>query len=230
MQLAAQTSAQATAQNAQVETELRLERRLLALDLAAYREARTVEQRTRDLMTQTAARVDQALTGTSVALGTVENLYNELAASKAAARIAAERVDWQLLRFQDRLRRIGFLEGELGARPGAAERAADPVSGRWRVRLLPQNQTAVFELSLSGTLLSGTYRIDGGSSGSLRGTYAEGRIRLERIDAARGFDTVYLGTLQAVEGATQIRGSWTATELASGQPAQGEWVAAREGT
>ncbi len=230
MQLAAQTSAQATAQNAQVETELRLERRLLALDLAAYREARTVEQRTRDLMTQTAARVDQALTGTSVALGTVENLYNELAASKAAARIAAERVDWQLLRFQDRLRRIGFLEGELGARPGAAERAADPVSGRWRVRLLPQNQTAVFELSLSGTLVSGTYRIDGGSSGSLRGTYAEGRIRLERIDAARGFDTVYLGTLQAVEGATQIRGSWTATELASGQPAQGEWVAAREGT
>lgn len=219
----------ASAQSAQIETELRLERRLLALDLAAYREARTVEQRARDLMTQTGTRMDQALTGSSVALGTLESLYTELAASKAAAQIAADRVDWQLLRLQDRLRRIGFLEGEL--RPGGAgATAADALSGRWRVRLLPQNQTAVFELSVSGTIVSGTYRIDGGSSGSLRGTFAEGRLRLERVDAARGFDTVYLGTLGTQEGVTTIRGSWAANELASGQPARGEWVASREGT
>lgn len=213
------------AATSQIETELRLERKLLALDLAAYREARGVEQRTRDQVTQVAGRLDQALGGDSLSLGTLETAHLELSSARAAAQIAADRVEWQIQRIEDRLRRIGFLEGEAGGLAAAAPR--DPLTGRWNVTLLPQNQTGTFDLTLNGTLVSGSYTLSGSASGSFRGTYADNHLRLERIDARRGFDSVYLGTVDPATG--RLSGTWTANDLASGQPARGDWSATREG-
>lgn len=208
---------------AQIETNLRLERKLLALDLAAYREARAVEARTRTQVGEVTGRLDQALAGESVALGNLEALHLEVSSARAAAEIAADRVEWQVLRIEDRLRRIGFLEGETG-RPSTPR---DPISGRWRVIVRPQNQPGTFELALNGTLVTGTYRMNTGASGSFRGTYVNNRLRMERVDSVRGFDSVYQGSLDAATG--QLGGSWTANELAIGQPTQGDWTAVREG-
>jgi hypothetical protein len=209
---------------AQIDTDLRLERKLLALDLAAYREARAVEQRARDQVSQVAGRLDQALASDRVALGTLEGVHLELSSARAAAQIAADRVEWQLQRLEDRLRRIGFLEGEAG-RPAAP--VVDPISGRWRVTVLPQNQAGTFELTLNGTLVTGSYRMNGGASGSFRGTYADNRLRLERVDSARGYDSDFVGSVDPATG--RLSGSWIAKELASGQPARGDWSATREG-
>ncbi len=212
------------ATSAQIEIELRLERKLLALDLAAYREARGLEQRTSGQVTQVATRLDQALTGTSMSLGSLESLHLELSSSRAAHRIASERVEWQLLRLEDRLRRIGFLETEVG-RPAAPR---DPVSGRWRLSVLPQNQNGTMELALNGTLVSGSYSLDNsGGAGSFRGTYSDNRLRLERVDSRRGFDSTFLGSIDPATG--RLSGTWTAKDLASGMPAQGDWSAARDG-
>ncbi|HWM91914.1 MAG TPA: hypothetical protein VN493_14200 [Thermoanaerobaculia bacterium] len=220
-----QASAQETAGSAaaQIETDLRLERKLLSLDLAAYREARTVEQRTRDQVTQVAARLDQALAGSSLALGNLEAVHLELSSARAAAQIAADRVEWQLQRLEDRLRRIGFLEGESG-RPGPS---SDLISGTWRVTVQPQSQAGTWELTLNGTLVTGSYRMNGGASGSFRGTYTDNRLRLERVDSTRGFDSVYLGSVDPATG--RLSGVWTANDLASGQPARGDWTATRNG-
>ena len=209
----------------QIETDLRLERKLLSLDLAAYREARALEIRTRDQLTTVTGRLDQALTGTTVALGTLEGVHMELSAARAASQIAADRVEWQIQRLEDRLRRIGFLEGEAG-RPGTP---TDPVSGTWRVTVRPQNQNGTWELTLNGTLVTGSYKMDGagGAAGSFRGTYSDNRLRLERVDASRGFDSVFLGSVDPATG--RLSGTWTAQELASGQPAQGDWSAVRNG-
>lgn len=208
---------------AQIETNLRLERKLLALDLAAYREARAVEQRTRTQVAEVIGRLDQALAGDSVALGNLEAVHLEVSSARAAAQIAADRVEWQLLRIEDRLRRIGFLEGETG-RPATL---VDPLSGRWRVIIRPQNQPGIFDLTLNGTLVTGTYRMTAGASGSFRGTYVNNRLRMERVDSIRGFDSVFQGALDQATG--QLGGSWTANELAIGQPTQGDWTAVREG-
>jgi hypothetical protein len=205
----------------QIETDLRLERRLLLLDLAAYREARDRERRARDVVNGVAGRLDQALAGDAVALGTLEGLHDELSTTRAAADTAAERVDYQLLRLQDRLRQIGFLESELGGRPAVR---ADPVTGRWRVRVAPQDRAGVFSLRLEGAVVTGTYQMDGGASGSFRGTFNANVLRLERIDATRGFDATFTGTVR--DG--RVSGIWTANELASGEPAQGAWTAIRE--
>jgi hypothetical protein len=220
---AQETATTRNAASAQIETDLRLERKLLSLDLAAYREARALEMRTRDQLTTVTGRLDQALAASTVALGTLEGVHMELSSARAASQIAADRVEWQIQRLEDRLRRIGFLEGEAG-RPGTP---TDPVSGTWQVTVRPQNQSGTWNLTLNGTLVSGTYRMTGGAAGSFRGTYTDNRLRLERIDATRGFDTVFLGSVDPVTG--RMSGSWTAQDLASGQPAQGDWSAVRNG-
>lgn len=225
---AQETAAPRSAASIQIETDLRLERKLLALDLAAFREARAMEQRTRDQVGQVTARLDQALTGDSLALGTLEAVHLEVSSARAASQIAADRVEWQIQRIEDRLRRIGFLEGEMGGR-------ADPrdlLTGRWRVVILPQNQAGTFDLTLNGTLVSGSYALSGGNltgstTGSFRGTYADNRLRLERVDARRGFDSTFLGSVDPATG--RLSGTWTANDLASGQPARGDWSATRDG-
>jgi hypothetical protein len=209
------------AYRAQVQTQLRLERSLLALDLASYREARDRETGARARVTEVAVRMDQALGGDAVALGNIEALHDELSGAREAAGTAAQRVEERLVRLQERLRRIGFLEGETGTR---APQRPDPVSGRWRIRILPQNATGTFNLRLSGTVVSGSYALDGISSGSLRGTFTGNTLRLERVDQQRGFDSVFVGTV----GAGQISGTWLLNDLATGGPSRGDWTAIRE--
>ncbi|MFL5512579.1 MAG: hypothetical protein ACJ8CN_09145 [Gemmatimonadales bacterium] len=220
---AQETATSRSAASAQIETDLRLERKLLSLDLAAYREARAMELRAHEQVTAVTGRLDQALAGSTVALGTLEGIHLELSSARAASEIAANRVEWQIQRLEDRLRRIGFLEGEAG-RPGTP---TDPVSGTWRVTVLPQNQAGTWHLTLNGTLVSGSYKMDAGAAGSFRGTYSDNRLRLERVDASRGFDSVYLGAVDPATG--RLGGTWTAQDLASGQPAQGNWSAVRSG-
>ena len=202
------------------QTELRLERRLLALDLVTFNEARERERRAQQAVNEVLTRLDQALAGDAVTLGTLEALQNDLDAAHAAARITEERLAAQLARIEERLRRIGLLEGET-ARPAVA----DPISGRWQVTILPQNATATFDLRLSGTVVSGSYQVAGVSAGSFRGTYTGGNLRLERIDARGGFDSVW----EATAGIGRLAGTWMSNELVTGQPNRGSWTAVREG-
>jgi hypothetical protein len=218
---ASEASAASTSAPSGVQNDLQLERKLLSLDLVSYREARVREQAARTQVDDAGQKLDQALAGDSLALGTLESLFDVLSASRASVQIAAQRVDWQVQRLQDRLRRISFLEGELG---GARAVRPGSVAGRWQVQILPQNVAGIFDLRLDGTVVSGTYQI-GTTKGSWRGTFVDNDLRLERIDSKGGFDSVFSGTFNP---ATQtITGSWTANELASGQPTRGDWTAAR---
>jgi len=210
-----------SAAQVQIRTELRLERRLLALDLLSYSEARARDQRAQEGVTEVLGRLDQALAGDAVALGTLESLQNDLDAARAAARISEERLAAQLSHIQERLQRIGVMEAE----SGVPARIGDPVTGRWRVTIFPQKLAATFDLRLNGTVVSGSYQVPGGSAGSFRGTYAGGRLRLERIDASGGFDSVW----EAAVGNGRITGNWKSNELATGQPTRGDWTAVKEG-
>jgi hypothetical protein len=205
------------------QTQLRLEQSLLSLDLVGYNEARERARRAQQGVNDVLVRLDQALAGDSVSLGTLETLQDSLDAAHAASRITEDRVSAQLEKIQERLRRIGLLQG---GQTAAAPRAADPVTGRWRVAIFPQNLTATYDLRLNGTVVTGSYTIAGsGSAGSFRGTYSGGVLRLERVDANTGFDSVWDGTV----GTDRITGTWMTNQLATGQPNRGDWTAVREG-
>jgi hypothetical protein len=204
---------------ASVQTELRLERRLLSLDLVSYNEIRERERRACEQVSAVLGRLDQTLASDAMSLGTLETLRDQLAAAREAAHTAEARLNSQLENLQERMRRIALLEGDSGpARP------ADALTGRWRVTVLPQSFTATFDLRLNGTVVSGSYQIDGGGAGSFRGSLAGGHLRLERIDAQGGADSLWEGTL----GTNRIDGTWGTHELVTGQPPRGTWTAVRE--
>ena len=213
---AQETTGTATAAN---QTELRLEQRLLSLDLLAYNQTRDRERLANQRVTEILGRLDQALASDAVSLGALESLQDELATARGAAHAAEDKLNTQLDKLQERLRRIALLEGD-----NATARAADPLTGRWQVTILPQNLTAVFDLRLDGTVVSGTYQVAGSTGGSFRGSLASGHLRLERLDARGGFDSVWAGTVAA----DRIAGTWMSNELVTGQPNRGDWTAVRE--
>jgi len=103
----------------------------------------------------------------------------------------------------------------------------DPLSGTWRVVMEPGGQEGLMYLQLDGTLVQGTYRLSGEWSGSLRGTLVSGKVRLERIDSQVGYAATLYGRLATRAGEPRLEGTWEATQLSSGLPSGGSWIAER---
>lgn len=115
---------------------------------------------------------------------------------------------------------IARLEQEVGPEE-------DPLSGTWRVVLEPGGQEGLMFLQLDGTLVQGTYRLSGDWSGSLRGTLVSGKVRLERIDSQVGYAATLYGKLATRGNESRLEGTWEATQLSSGLPSGGSWIAER---
>jgi hypothetical protein len=96
------------------------------------------------------------------------------------------------------------------------------------VAVEPGGQRGTLDLKLDGTLVGGSYQLSGGFKGSLRGTFINGTLRVERIDTQLGFVAVFTGRLSWRDGEKRLEGAWESTNLSSGMPASGSWVARRE--
>jgi hypothetical protein len=201
--------------------ELSRERRKLAEDTRRYAElSRRLETALASLSEATKSAADAAAAGESAdeiarreeALSTVEQEVRGLLDRR---RLQAERI-------ADRRRGVAALEAELAGKPARR----DALSGRWAVIVDPGDQRGSFRLALDGTIVSGDYQLDGGWSGSLRGTLVEDRLRLERVDSKLGFNAIFYGRL-ARDGRT-IAGTWEATTFGTGDAGGGQWRAGRQ--
>ena len=101
-----------------------------------------------------------------------------------------------------------------------------PLTGAWNIVVEP-GQEGIAYIQQQGTLVSGTYSLSGGFSGSLRGTFVAGKVRLERIDSQYGFAAIFYGRLVGRGRNARLQGNWEATQLASGLPSMGGWTATR---
>jgi len=113
------------------------------------------------------------------------------------------------------------------AADGLAATASDQVgvlTGNWALTVQPGLKGTAY-LVQQGTLVSGTYELSGGWTGSLRGTLVANKIRLERIDSQLGFAAIFYGELNLAEDPPVIQGRWEATQLATGMPSAGGWRA-----
>lgn len=200
--------------------ETRLERRQLAEELRRHGEARRRESEALALAADLQDRLDRLLAVESP-LADLEEAERALAAARSAAAVAGTEAEALRRSVYERRRRLQLLAEEASA-AAAPRRDASPISGTWDVRILPFDQQGVFELDADGTLVSGSYRLSGGRTGSFRGTWAGGILRLERIDAADGFDTIFEARLSA--DGVRLDGSWQATLLNSSGPSGGTWL------
>lgn len=124
--------------------------------------------------------------------------------------------------------RITEMEAEVRRLEGEVGPSRDPLTGTWRVVIEPGGQDGVLYLSLNGTLVEGTYRLSGGWTGSMRGTLVAGKVRLERVDAQVGFSAIFYGRVRTDIDPPRLEGRWEATQLATGLPSGGTWIAEKE--
>jgi hypothetical protein len=221
---AAWTAAARGEGGAGLEAQLRVEERLLADDLRAYGEARDQERQALSELEEVAARLDAAVSGLTPRLEDLEQIEIERAVAQAAAEVIGRRVADLRLRLLERVRRTAALRQELFQRAGLAAEA-DPISGRWRVEIGSPRQEGTFDLRLLGSVVEGTFAFEAGRTGSLRGTYVAGRLRLERIDAQRGLDGTFEGSVDPATGVA--RGFWSPALLSDGGPGGAGWSAVR---
>jgi hypothetical protein len=120
------------------------------------------------------------------------------------------------------------VQAEIRRMDEANQASPDEVSGRWNISIEPGAMKGTFDLRLDASLVTGVYQLSGAWRGSLRGTFIDGNLRLERIDTQQGFNAVYTARLVTRGNEKRFEGTWDATNLAVGMPAAGTWVGRRE--
>ena len=167
-------------------------------------------------------RVAQSLKEGETSAEAIES--SEDAVAEAEARVAASEQRRRTLvsRIAERARRISALSEELARRRNGPRGVSDPISGRWNVIVNPGEVHGVYRLNLDGTLVSGTYALDGNFHGSLRGTYIGDKLTLQRVDAERGIDATFYGRVTPAQ--RRVVGTWEATAVAPAiGPVAGTW-------
>lgn len=199
---------------------LAIERRSLAAETRRLADlSRRLEGASGDLTTASRVLADAAGRNDAALADASDAVSRALAALDAAVldeRLSIERI--RLLR-----ERIADFEREAAA---ARPEHEDPVSGEWRIRIDPGVQEGELQLSLDGTLVGGTYTLQGGLSGSVRGTFVGDRLKFDRVDSRLGFIATYYGRLMP-DGVT-LTGTWQGTELANAGPTSGTWSAVKK--
>jgi hypothetical protein len=202
--------------------ELARERRRLAADSSRLTEvSRRLEAALSDLTEASRAVADAA---SKAEVGTDEIVRREeaLATAEQEVKTLLERRRVLADRVVERRRTVALLETEIGGKA----KPPDAVSGRWAVLVDPGEQRGVFRMNLDGTLVSGEYTLEGGYTGSLRGTLVNDRLRLERVDSRLGFSAIFFG--RVARDAGTISGTWEATTFGTGSAGSGRWRATRE--
>ena len=200
--------------------EVARERRLLAADNARLAD---VTRRLETAISDLAAAVRASAEGAARGDGPDESVRREDAVANAEQDVRGLLDRRRLLadRVIDRRRRIALLDADSQGR-----RENELLTGKWNAVVDPGGERGVFRLNLQGTIVSGEYTLEGGSSGSFRGTLVEDRLRLERVDSKLGFNAIFYGRLS--RDGRDISGTWEATTFGTGEAGSGRWHAARE--
>lgn len=201
--------------------DLARERRRISADASQLSDvSRRLEAVSADLTAATRAVAELAARADS-SPEEMSRREDAVAAAEQEARTLLDRRRLLVERLIERRRNVALLETELRGKRQVS--TTDVLSGRWNVTVEPGEQRGVFRLTLEGTLVSGEYSLEGGFTGSLRGTLIGDRLKLERVDSQLGFTATYFGRL-ARDG-SQISGTWEATTFGVGAAASGRWRA-----
>lgn len=204
-----------------LKADLARERRRMATDSSLLADvARRLDAAAGELATASRAVADVA--GRSdTPVEEVGRREDAVAAAEQEFRTLLDRRRLLVDRILERRRSIALLDAELRGKGRGA--AVDLLTGRWNVTLEPGEQRGVFRLALDGSLVSGDYTLEGGLSGSLRGTLVGDRLRIERVDSQLGFVAIFHGRLSR-DGST-LAGTWESTTFGVGAAGAGRWRA-----
>lgn len=207
----------------QLEVEQRLAERQLASLRARYQDARAREVAARARVDELAGDLDRRLGSAGATADDLEEMERSLGEARGRADAAGETATALRRELLELVRRVEILGAELARLRGAPADLPDPVTGAWNLVIQPGDRRGLLDLTLDGTQVSGTLGLDDGSFGSVRGTFSDGALRLERVSAEGGLDMVIEGRLDPAAGT--FGGSWRPVVLGRGESPGGTWVA-----
>jgi len=146
-------------------------------------------------------------------------------AGERDALFASERT--LLDRISDRSKRIHRLTRQVTALEGQekADEQKGLMTGTWDLILMPLDQRGTAKLTQEGAIVSGTYELAGGWSGSLQGTLVNRKVFLVRTDSKLGRMMEFEGYLSRDD--RRIRGTWLNYEVSGAEGGTGQWTAER---
>lgn len=209
-----------------VAATLDVERTMLAEDLRRHRTMAAERARITERLRELYALLDSAVNRKDAgAASAVEEQQLQVEQAERDRSDLAVREQLLVDRLRDRLRRIALLEDRLEELEARAEAETGPLQGSWSVVLLPTNQRGTFHFNQSGALVTGTYELEGGWTGSLQGTLVSRKVNLVRIDSKLGRSMEFEGYISA--NGSRIRGTWQSYDVSGGGAPNGHWTAAR---
>ncbi len=191
----------------------------------AYQKARGRERDASGRLAEAAQALDRALGEQGTDVDRIEELVRRQDAARAEVEAAAAEARDHLAEILALRRRKGILNAELTRLRGAPADLPDPLTGSWRLRLEPGGRQGLLDLDLDGTVLRGTLGLADGSFGSVRGTFADGALRLERVGAEKGLDLIFDGRFDPAKGT--LSGTWRPLVLGRGESGGGTWSATK---
>ncbi len=207
---------------------LLVEREMLQEDVAKHAVAATARNAMGQRVTDLHRALDEVVAAPAVqgAAERLERLLSQIDVAEGDRDAAFDAERLLLERILERERRIGALERRLAELRSRDERhVVGEVTGTWSLTLMPIDQRGRCRLTQDGTLVRGTYELDGGFSGSLQGTFVNRTLVLQRIDSRLGKSMELRGAL--APDAQRMRGTWLNFELAGSVGGSGHWVAER---
>ena len=234
---------------ASLTAQIEIERQLLVAERARYRSAAAARDAAAARLSAQLPAMDASAAGTGAdaSAEALEIKARELAAAEQQRTAAAARCAEAVGQIRIALDRIRLFDQRIALLKGRRKPVEDVLTGRWDVTYSPTGETGVFDLKQDGTLLTGQYTLrlpdqpvrgayepvvpsETGQarlrSGSLQGTFASGKVSIQRIDAKTGKSSELEGWFQGAGGA--IRGTWQKFDLADGRTQSGSWTAVRQ--
>jgi hypothetical protein len=207
---------------------LSVEQALMAANLNEYQKLILRRDETAARLSSLQEALDAAVGDEkSAESGRLDLLIDQVArvAGERDALFASERS--LLDRISDRSKRIQLLTRRVAELEGRETESAEQgmLTGTWDLILMPVDQRGTAKLRQDGAILSGTYTLAGGWSGSLQGTLVNRKVFLVRTDSKLGRMMEFEGYLSRDD--QRIRGTWLNYEVSGAEGGTGQWTAER---
>jgi len=200
-----------------------IEARLLANEMLRYTELRRAADAAANEYRNLEEELDRSVVDEASTPDDLRALEARVAAARDNAYGFARQTETLRRSIYTQMDRVAELRGA-GDRLRARE-PKSPLTGVWTLTT-SADEAGYVRFSAEGTLVRGAYRLDDGTTGSLRGTFVGDTLELEQISGGRGFDRVMNGDLES----GRIEGRWVATEVSGGRPESGTWTARKLST
>jgi hypothetical protein len=210
-----------------LQSSFHLENSMLQQESERYSRARELDRQALQRLVELANQMDDALFDAQVPVSDLRTLEGDLNVARETAmerlRASAE-VRTDIYRHLDRL---GHLGQEIELIEDHSLVQTGELDGVWEIDAsnVFSGNYGLMKLTMSGTIIKGTYRMSTGNQGTLAGSLVGDEIKMTRVDSEYGNDIWINGTFDRDKG--EIGGTWTAKMIGTGRPEYGEWSAVK---